>query len=55
MNTPQADNGVVVIKSLDVKGSSLNAKMGMVVKNIKLVEDNNCRSKDRLSLSLPNL
>ncbi len=31
---------VVLTKSLDVKGSTLNAKMGTVVKNIRLVEDN---------------
>jgi protein PhnA len=31
---------VILSKSLDVKGSTLNAKMGTVVKNIKLVEDN---------------
>lgn len=31
---------VVLIKSLDVKGSSLNAKMGTVVKNIRLVDEN---------------
>ncbi len=31
---------VVLIKSLDVKGSTLNAKLGTVVKNIRLVEDN---------------
>lgn len=31
---------VVLTKSLDVKGSSLNAKMGTVVKNIRLVEEN---------------
>jgi len=31
---------VVLIKSLDVKGSSLNAKMGTVVKNIRLVDGN---------------
>ncbi len=31
---------VVLIKSLDVKGSTLNAKMGTVVKNIRLVENN---------------
>ena len=31
---------VTLIKSLDVKGSSLNAKMGTVVKNIRLVEEN---------------
>jgi protein PhnA len=31
---------VVLTKSLDVKGSTLNAKLGTVVKNIKLVADN---------------
>jgi protein PhnA len=31
---------VVLTKSLDVKGTSLNAKMGTVVKNIRLVEEN---------------
>ena len=31
---------VVLTRSLDVKGSQLNAKMGTVVKNIKLVEGN---------------
>jgi protein PhnA len=31
---------VVLTRSLDVKGSSLNAKMGTVVKNIRLVADN---------------
>ncbi|MGZ5248420.1 MAG: PhnA domain-containing protein [Flavitalea sp.] len=31
---------VVLTKSLDVKGSSLNAKLGTVVKNIRLVENN---------------
>ena len=36
----QSGDAVVLIKSLDVKGSSLNAKMGTVVKNIRLVEDN---------------
>jgi len=35
-----AGDSVVLIKSLDVKGSSLNAKLGTVVKNIRLVEDN---------------
>ncbi len=33
-------DSVVLIKSLDVKGSTLNAKMGTVVKNIRLVENN---------------
>jgi len=31
---------VVLTRSLDVKGSSMNAKMGTVVKNIRLVSDN---------------
>ena len=31
---------IVLTKSLDVKGSTLNAKMGTVVKNIRLVENN---------------
>lgn len=36
----QTGDTVVLTKSLDVKGSTLNAKMGTVVKNIKVVEDN---------------
>ncbi|HRO46548.1 PhnA domain-containing protein [Agriterribacter sp.] len=36
----QSGDSVVLIKSLDVKGSTLNAKMGTVVKNIRVVEDN---------------
>jgi protein PhnA len=36
----QSGDAVVLIKSLDVKGSTLNAKMGTVVKNIRLVADN---------------
>jgi protein PhnA len=36
----QNGDTVVLTKSLDVKGSSLNAKMGTVVKNIRLVPDN---------------
>jgi len=36
----QAGDTVVLIKSLDVKGSQLNARMGTVVKNIRLVENN---------------
>ncbi|MES1220874.1 MAG: PhnA domain-containing protein [Bacteroidota bacterium] len=41
-NGNQLLNGdtVVLIKSLDVKGSTINAKMGTVVRNIRLVEDN---------------
>lgn len=33
-------DSVVLIKTLDVKGSSLSAKLGTVVKNIRLVADN---------------
>jgi protein PhnA len=36
----QNGDAVVLTKSLDVKGSTLNAKMGTVVKNIRLVADN---------------
>ncbi len=36
----QTGDAVVLVKSLDVKGSTLNAKMGTVVRNIRLVEDN---------------
>jgi len=36
----QHGDSVVLVKSLDVKGSTLNAKMGTVVRNIRLVEDN---------------
>ncbi|MFA6275249.1 MAG: PhnA domain-containing protein [Pedobacter sp.] len=41
-NNNQLENGdaVVLIKTLDVKGSSLSAKLGTVVKNIRLVDDN---------------
>jgi len=36
----QNGDTVVLTKSLDVKGSQLNAKMGTAVKNIRLVPDN---------------
>ncbi len=38
----QLHNGdtVLLTKSLDIKGSSLNARLGTVVKNIRLVADN---------------
>lgn len=36
----QQGDTIVLTKSLDVKGSSLNAKMGTVVKNIRLVAEN---------------
>jgi protein PhnA len=39
-NILQQGDTVVLTKSLDVKGSTLTAKMGTVVKNIRLVPDN---------------
>lgn len=36
----QTGDTVVLTKSLDVKGSQLNAKMGTVIKNIRLVDNN---------------
>ena len=39
-NILQNGDSVVLIKSLDVKGSTLTAKLGTVVKNIRIVEDN---------------
>jgi len=39
-NILQSGDTVVLVKSLDVKGTSLNAKMGTVVKNIHIVEEN---------------
>ena len=36
----QTGDTIVLTKSLDVKGTTLNAKMGTVVKNIRLVENN---------------
>lgn len=39
-NILKTGDTVVLTRTLDVKGSSLNARMGTVVKNIKVVEDN---------------
>lgn len=39
-NMLQNGDSVVLTKTLDVKGSSLSAKLGTVVKNIRLVENN---------------
>ncbi len=39
-NVLNTGDTIVLTKSLDVKGSTLNAKMGTVVKNIRLVPDN---------------
>lgn len=36
----QSGDTIVLTKSLDVKGTTLNAKLGTVVKNIRLVENN---------------
>ena len=36
----QTGDTIVLTRSLDVKGSTLNAKMGTVVKNIRLVDEN---------------
>lgn len=36
----QNGDSVVLTKSLDVKGSTLNARMGTVVRNIRIVPDN---------------
>ena len=44
----QNGDSVVLIKSLDVKGSTLNAKMGTVVKNIRIVEDNTEQIEGRI-------
>jgi len=41
-------DSVVLIKSLDVKGSTLNAKLGTVVKNIRLVENNTEQIEGRI-------
>lgn len=47
-NTLQTGDTVVLTKSLDVKGSTLNAKMGTVVKNIRLVEENTEQIEGRI-------
>lgn len=47
-NVLQAGDTVVLTKSLDVKGSTLNAKMGTVVKNIRLVENNTEQIEGRI-------
>jgi protein PhnA len=44
----QTGDTVVLIKSLDVKGSTLNAKMSTVVKNIRLVENNTEQIEGRI-------
>ncbi|MES2775777.1 MAG: PhnA domain-containing protein [Bacteroidota bacterium] len=44
----QTGDTVILTKSLDVKGTSLNAKMGTVVKNIRLVPDNTDQIEGRI-------
>ncbi len=44
----QNGDNVVLTKSLDVKGSTINAKMGTVVRNIHLVKDNTEQIEGRI-------
>ncbi len=44
----QDGDTVVLTKSLDVKGSTLNAKLGTVVKNIRIVESNTEQIEGRI-------
>ena len=48
-NVLQNGDSVVITKTLDVKGSSISAKLGTVVKNIRLVEDNAEQIEGRVS------
>jgi protein PhnA len=41
-------DSVILTKSLDVKGTSLNAKVGTIVKNIRLVPDNTEQIEGRI-------
>lgn len=43
---------VVLTKSLDVKGSTINAKVGTVVRNIRLVKDNTKQIEGRIENQL---
>ncbi len=49
-NGAQLLNGdtVVLVKSLDVKGSTVNAKVGTVIRNIRLVADNTEQIEGRI-------
>jgi len=47
-NILQNGDSVVLTKTLDVKGSSISAKLGTVVKNIRLVEDNSEQIEGRV-------
>ncbi|MBL0103228.1 MAG: PhnA domain-containing protein [Bacteroidetes bacterium] len=44
----QTGDSVTLIKSLDVKGSQINAKIGTVVKNIKIVADNTAQIEGKI-------
>jgi protein PhnA len=44
----QNGDTVVTIKSLDVKGSTINAKLGTVVRNIRIVENNTSQIEGRI-------
>ena len=44
----QNGDSVVLIKSLDVKGSTINAKLGTVVRNIRLVDNNTEQIEGRI-------
>lgn len=48
----QNGDSVVLIKSLDVKGSTINAKLGTVVKNIRLVPNNISQLEGRVESQL---
>lgn len=47
-NLLQNGDSVVLTKTLDVKGSSISAKLGTVVKNIRLVENNPAQIEGRI-------
>ncbi len=47
-NILQNGDSVILTKSLDVKGSNLNARLGTVVKNIRLVHDNTEQIEGRI-------
>ena len=47
-NLLQNGDAIVITKTLDVKGSSISAKLGTVVKNIRLVEDNTDQIEGRV-------
>lgn len=47
-NILQEGDNIALIKSLDVKGSSVNAKQGTVVHNIKLVRNNTEQIEGRI-------